>query len=241
MSQPHSPFATTQWTLIWRAADERSEDGKPALAEVVHRYWEPLYAFARRQGFSREDAEDATQEFLAEWMRGELLSKADPAKGRFRSYLLTIWKRFLIDRRRAAGQKRLGGGVPHLSIDSDTGEKHWHELSTMSADPDQVFLVSWAKSILAEAHRQVETSYRADGKGHVFDQLIPYLTAEVDAPTCQQLAKTLSMSTNAVRVALHRLRQRFGTNLHTIIASTVDDPEDVAAEVSDLLRALQHR
>lgn len=208
---------------------------------MVHRYWTPLYAYARREGLSREDAEDATQDFLSEWVHGDMLANADPAKGRFRSYLLTIWKRFLIDRRRSANQKRRGGGVRHFSIDRDSGERQWKELSAKQADADQLFLLSWAKSILAETHRQVADAYQAERRKEVFERLIPYLTTTVDATACQQLANQLSMTTNAVRVALHRLRHRFGETLRNLVASTVDDPNEVESEISDLLRAMQRQ
>ena len=136
LTASHEPFATTQWTLVWRAASDESQYARPALEEIMRRYWLPLYSSARRRGLSNQDAEDATQEFLSGIIDGRLLESADPAKGRFRTYLLTAWKRFLIDQNRKATAQRRGGQFTSFAIDFNSGEEHCELLSR--ANPIQI-------------------------------------------------------------------------------------------------------
>ncbi len=234
----NSQFATTQWTLVWQAAAEDSKHGRPALAEVIRRYWLPLYGFARRRGLSSEDAEDATQEFLSRVLDGNLLGSADPAKGKFRSYLLTAWKRFLIDEYRRNRAIQRGGHVRFGSIDVASGEKQWQALQARDGDPDRIFMLGWANAVLDEVRQRLCVDYQRTNRLNTFETLVPKLTSQLDAETYAQLAAQLGVSTSAVKVALHRLRQRYGTLLREVILETVDDPRDVDAELSELLQLL---
>ncbi len=238
MKHSNPQFATTQWTVVWRAAEEDSKHGRPALAEVVRRYWQPLYAFARRRGLSCEDAEDATQEFLSNVINGNLLASADPAKGKFRSFLLTAWKRFLVDQYRKQGATVRGGDVNLQSLDVNAGEQHWRELSSRDPDPDKTFHLSWATSLLEEARGRIRDEYEAKGKAALADALLPKLTHSLDSETYGQLAAELDMSTGAIKVAMHRLRQRFGSALREAVVETVEDSNDVDDELNEMLRVL---
>jgi RNA polymerase sigma-70 factor (ECF subfamily) len=231
-------FATTQWTLVWQAAAEDSQHGRPALAEVVKRYWLPLYSFARRRGLSSQDAEDATQEFLSRVMEGNLLGAADPAKGKFRTYLLTAWKRFLIDEYRKQGAARRGGAVQIASLDVACGEQQWLALRDRQSDPEQLFMLSWANTVLDETRQRLQADYRNSKRLPIFEVLHPKLTTQLDATAYAELAQQLSTSVSAVKVAMHRLRQRFGSTLREVIQETLDDPRDVDAELSELLRVM---
>ena len=238
MNHQNPQFATTQWTVVWKAAEEDSKHGRPALAEVVRRYWQPLYAFARRRGLSCEDAEDATQEFLSNVVNGSLLASADPAKGKFRSFLLTAWKRFLVDQYRKQGALVRGGDVKLESLDVSAGEQHWRELSSRNPDPDKIFNLSWATSLLEEAHRRIREEYEAKGKTELVDSLLPKLTHSLDSGSYAQLAAELEMTPGAVKVAMHRLRQRYGSALREVVVETLEDSGDVDAELNEMLRVL---
>lgn len=231
-------FATTQWTLVWKAAEEDSQYGRPALTEVIRRYWQPLYSFARRRGLSCEDAEDATQEFLIGVMSGKLLDSADPAKGKFRAFLLTAWKRFLVDEYRKKNAARRGGNVAEVSLDVRIGEQKWLELQSNSPDPERVFMHSWATTLVDQAMKRLGDDYRSKGKAHLFDALSTKMTQSMDAGQYAALATRLRISASAIKVALHRLRQRFGDVLRELVSETVDHPSEIKAEMDELLQVL---
>ena len=234
LTEPNPQFATTQWTLVWNAAKEDPQHGRPALDGLIRCYWHPLYSFARRQGLSREDAEDATQEFLSGVVRGDLLRSADPAKGRFRTFLLVAWKRFLIDEFRRGQTLRRGGDVKLVSLDFGSGEQCWLELESREPDPDRLYALSWANSLLDEVRSRLQASYSLRDRSTVYEVLIPRLTEPLTKPDYDSLANELSLSPSAVKVALHRLRQRFGQKLREVVLETLDDATEVDAEMAEL-------
>jgi RNA polymerase sigma factor (sigma-70 family) len=239
LTDPNPQFATTQWTLVWNAAAERNaEAGRPAIEELMRRYWQPLYHFARRQGLSREDAEDATQEFLSDIVLGKFLGQADPVKGKFRGFLLTAWKRFLIDQSRRQATERRGGRSVTVSLDVGTGELRWQELKSREQSPDRLFMASWAASLLDDVRQRLRNSYTERGRQGIFERLVPHLTDQLSAAEYETLARDMSLSPSAVKVALHRLRQRFGQTLREVVAETVDNPAEVDDEIRELLSTL---
>lgn len=238
MTEPNPRFATTQWTLVWNAAEQDSQDGQQALEELMRRYWYPLYGFARKRGLSREDAEDATQEFLSGVARGELLRNADPAKGKFRNFLLVAWKRFLIDEFRRRQSLRRGGDVRVLSMDFRAGEARWKELQSREPDPDRLFAQAWAGSLLDEVRTRLQASYVRRDRGRVFSLLMPRLTESLSQADYDQLAGELGLSPSAVKVALHRLRQRFGQQLRELVLETLEDSSEIDGEIAELRSVL---
>ena len=231
-------FKTTRWTVVFQAAAEDSGAGRPALTEIIQKYWRPLYFYARQRGLSAVDAEDATQSFLAGFVDGKLLERADPAKGRFRTYLLTAWKRYLVDQHRYATREKRGGVAPTLSIHAECSEVDWLSSRKENSDPDKVFQTGWAKNIVDETLRRLRSEYDSSQRAPVFDALIPYLSVPVTNEVYQQIASKLSVTTGASKVALHRLRQRFSQCIRDVIEETVDDPNDVESELSELFQVL---
>lgn len=239
LTRSNPEFATTQWTLVWKAAAEDSQVGRPALGELMRTYWQPLYAFARRRGLNSEDAEDATQEFLSRIVDGNLLESADPAKGKFRSFMITAWKRFLIDEYRKQQAEKRGGLAATISIDASVGERQWTESLSRESDADRVFMKSWANSTLEEARRRLRDDYVQRNKAEMADALLPLLTQSPTLHDRQELAKGLGVSEGAIKVALHRIRQKYGEVLRAVIAETVDNASDIDGEIDDMLRVLR--
>ncbi|MEL6108245.1 MAG: sigma-70 family RNA polymerase sigma factor [Planctomycetota bacterium] len=231
-------FASTQWTLVWRAAKEDAQQGRPALGELIQRYWDPLYSFARRHGLGREDAEDATQEFLSGVLQRGMLDSADPAKGKFRTFLLVAWKRFLIDDYRRSQTVRRGGTINLLSVDFGTCEQRWLEVESRDPDPDRLYTLCWAKSLLDEVRRRLRMSYANRGRSDLLTTLLPRLTESLSQTQYRELADQLVASPSAVKVALHRLRQRFGETLREVVLETLDDPSEVDAELAEMRAVL---
>lgn len=234
-------LTTTQWTVVVRAAQEKRSEERPALGQLLEKYWRPLYFYARQRGLSASDAEDATQEFMRELIEGEILSTADPAKGRFRNYLLTIWKRFLIDRNRGETRLKRGGGEVVTSIFCAAGEKDYLERSTYSPRqraPEELFEEEWASTIVADAFDKLKTEYSQSNRSKVFHGLAPFVTKPVTGETYSVVASQNGMTVGAAKVALHRLRQRFADVLRQSVEETLEDPSDLEAEIQVLLRFL---
>lgn len=230
--------------MVFQAARDKACSDNRALGQLMERYWQPLYFFARRQGLSAVDAEDATQAFLMELIDGKSLAAADPAKGRFRTYLLTLWKRFLIDRARYENRIKRGGGVMLTSLSAADGEKAWLHWSTVTAknvDPDQAYYEQWAASIIDAALQQLRLEYSQSRRKAIYEALLPYLTVPTQAEAVRSLAARLNCSEGATKVALHRLRQRFAEALRQQVQDTLDNPEDLDAELEELIRYFPRR
>ncbi|MFO1065407.1 MAG: sigma-70 family RNA polymerase sigma factor [Pirellulales bacterium] len=231
---------TTQWTVVFRAAREDRRSDRPALSQLIERYQQPLYFFARRQGLSADDAEDAVQSFLTELIEGDTLAAADPAKGRFRTYLLTLWKRFLTDRARYENRLKRGGGMAVTSLYCAEGEKAWVMWSGSSAsdrvDPDRAYYQQWASTIIESVLRDLKSEYVRSGRTDVFETLLPLLTVPADAETYRSSAARMNTTEGAVKVALHRLRQRFAQALRQQVIETLDDADELESELNELKR-----
>lgn len=231
-------FMTTRWTVVFEAAAEKSEAERPALSEIIKRYWRPLYFFARQRGLSQADAEDATQGFLIGLLDGKFLERADPAKGKFRTFLLTAWKRYLIDLHRHDAREKRGGSRATFSIDSEHSEQEWLQWRSKDADPERVFLASWASSLVEETLQRLRTEYASSRRTAIYDSLIPYLTTPQCKEVYEKISSELNGTAGASKVALHRLRQRFAQSLREVVEETVDDSNDVEAELNELFRVL---
>jgi RNA polymerase sigma-70 factor (ECF subfamily) len=110
-------FHTTHWTVVMAARQQ--DDGtaaREALASLCSTYWYPLYAFIRRQGSSPHEAEDLTQEFFLRFLERHSLGSVRPAAGKFRSFLLTCLKNFLVNERERERAECRGGGRPLVRL-----------------------------------------------------------------------------------------------------------------------------
>ena len=229
-------FATTSWSMIATARGEDSRAGS-ALEELCHAYWYPLYAYLRRSGKSREDSEDLTQGFLASLFSNNRLQLADAERGRFRTFLLSSLDHFVIGQwRRETAQKR-GGGQRPVSIDFSLAEERYGIEPVDRDTPQQHFDRLWAMELLGQVIALLEEEYRVAGKEELFSALAP-LIAATDQGAVSAIAEKLSMSVGAVRVALHRLRQRYRQRLRDLVERTLLDGQDVDEEIQELFRAL---
>jgi len=231
-----SSFATTHWSVVLSAGNQASPDYTRALSSLCEAYWYPLYAYLRRRGYDKQQAEDYTQDFFAALLERQGLGKADPKLGKFRSFLLASLKNFLADEwGRKQAQKR-GGGIKVSSLDFDDGDTRYSRELADGLSPEKLFERSWAQAILAQALSRLKAEFAAEGKQDMFEHLKAYLTAQ-DAPYCDAAA-ALNMTEGAVRVAVHRLRRRYGELVRREIAQTVATAEQVDEEMNALYAAL---
>ena len=227
-------FATTHWTVVLAAGRQHSPQAARALEELCRTYWFPLYAYVRRRGYAREDAEDLTQAFFTRLLEKNSFASLDAGKGKFRAFLLASVKHFLANARDKAHTLKRGGGSIPLSLDWQTADTQFQVAATGEPGPDQAFDREWAVALLARVIERLQNECAADGKAKLFEQLKLFLTAGNDEPAQGEVAQALGMEAGAVRVAIHRLRKRYRQLLRDEIAHTLTDQ----AMVDDEIRAL---
>lgn len=206
---------------------------RAALDELCRLYWFPIYAFARRRGHDEHTAKDLAQGFFLQLIDRNSIAQADANRGKFRSFLLACFKNHLAgDYEKQSAAKR-GGGIVHLDWDTADAERRLDSTDQPQATPEQLYLRHWATTVLEVATEQLRRSYEARGKTRLVEVLIPMLTG-ADAGI-GAAATALELSEGATRVALHRLRRRFGEILRATVAETVSDPAEVDTELRELL------
>jgi RNA polymerase sigma factor (sigma-70 family) len=235
-----APFALTHWSAVLRAGDQNSGLATEALEELCRVYWFPLYAFARRRGCTPADAEDLTQTFFARLLEHQFVARADPAKGRFRAFLLTLFKRFLANEwNREHAQKR-GGFQPVVPIEPHLAESRLGAEPAHTEQPDVLFERHWAMTLLDQVMKRLEEEYKGSGRGRLFEHLESCLVRDATALPYAEIAARLKLSEPAVKMAMQRLRARYQAILREEIGKTVTSPEDVEPELQDLFKAFRH-
>lgn len=233
---PGPVFVTTHWSVVLTAARTDTARAQDALEHLCRMYWYPIYHFVRRQGHSTHDAQDLTQEFFARLLEKNWIAHADQSRGRFRSFLLLVLKRFLAGEwHRANAQKRAGS---HQWLPLDTAETRYAREPADTSTPEQAFEKQWVLTLLETVLRQLREDYEQDGKGRLFEALKPSLLGSRESQPYAALAATLEMSEGAVKVAVHRLRERYRERLKAEIAHTVASPAEVDSEMRHLFHVL---
>lgn len=234
---PQSPreFRTTHWSLVVSA----SADSREALEELCAAYWPPLYWHLRRLGYDATEAEDLIQAFFARLLDKRLLELADRRRGRFRTFLVTALRRFVVNEWKHAGAAKRGGGIRHLALDSGRAGRLLAATAADDLTPDRLFERHWALVVLERAFQELEAEQRAAAKTAIFEALAPRLTGDTSAPGYDELADRLDSTPASLRMALSRLRKRLGELIREEIRKTVGSDADVDDEVGNLFRALQ--
>ena len=234
---PPASFPTTHWSCVLRAGDPTDPQGRNALERLCRDYWYPLYALVRRQGLDREEASDLVQGFLSDLIERRDLRKADPSRGRFRSFLRTACAHFLSHARDHDRAVKRGGGRSPVSIDLQDAEGRYINEPAHETTAERLFERRWAMILLGHVLTRLEFEARQSGKADLFNQLRPTLEGDSQPQSYKQIGETLQMSEGAVKVAAHRFRNRYRQILREEVARTVADPADIEAEIADLRRA----
>jgi RNA polymerase sigma factor (sigma-70 family) len=214
-----------------------AESAEAAMSKLCHIYWYPVYAFVRRQGHNEDDARDLTQEFFSRVLEKNYFRDADPARGRFRSFLLAAVRHFLANEwNRERAQKR-GGGVVTISLDPHLAEGRYRLEPVDRETPETLFERQWALALLANVMAALQKESADEGKLDQFEKLAPCLTGTSDVAYAE-LARQWNSSEGAVKVAVHRLRKRYRDLVRREIAETVAQPEEVDDEIRYLLAVL---
>ena len=229
-------FATTHWTLVL-ASQGSSPQANQALERLCRWYWPPLYAYVRRRGYRPEEAQDLTQEYFARLLQQNDLAQVKPELGRFRNFLLASMKHFLANEWDAAQTQKRGGGQTRLSWDEETLERQYLLEAADQATPETIFERRWALSVLEQALAQLGEEYARAGKQDLFDGLKAFLSGDKRLIPQAEIAAQLGISISAVRVGVHRLRQRYGQLLREQIAATVSSSAEIEEEIRHLFTA----
>lgn len=231
-------FATTRWSIVVHAGKLETPAARDALEHLCRTYWYPLYSHVRRRGHSPADAQDLTQEFFARLLARDTLAAADPARGRFRSFILTVLDRFLADEWDKARTQKRGGGCEILSLDVVAAERRFESDTSGSDAPDRAFDRQWAVALLESVLTRLSEEYRSKGQERLFATLRPSLVNAHGSESCAALAAQLNLAEGTVRVAVHRLRKRYRALLEAEIAETVATPEEAQEELRHLFRTV---
>jgi RNA polymerase sigma-70 factor (ECF subfamily) len=231
-------FATTHWSAVLRAGEDSSPAARQALEELCESYWYPLYAYVRRNGHSPHDAQDLVQEFFFRFLERKYLRHADRNRGRFRTFLLSSLKNFLINEWNKANREKRGGGRQVISLDEEKTETRFLAEPADERTPDKAFERQWAMVLLDRVLNQLEAEFVAAERGQVFEELKSFLTAEDNESSYAEIGRRLGMTEGNLKVTIHRLRRRYRELLREEIARTVDGTEAIDQEIRDLFAAL---
>jgi RNA polymerase sigma-70 factor (ECF subfamily) len=238
MNSRAASFATTHWSVVLAASQSTDAQASEALEQLCRTYWYPLYAYVRRRGYNPEDAEDLTQEFFARFLAGNILARVDRERGKFRSYLLGALNHFLADAWDHTHRVKRGGGQAVQPFDVRSGESLYMLEPVEELTPDRLFDRRWALTVLDQVIRRLRQEYEQSDKGRLFEKLSAFLPGDAEADSYGELARELGMTEGTVRVAVHRLRRRYGELFSAEVAHTVSSPAEIHDEMRYLLGAV---
>ena len=228
-------FATTHWSVVLLAGQADSPQATEALEKLCRTYWYPLYVYVRRQGNSPEDAQDLTQEFLSRLLEKNYLAKADRDRGKFRTFLLGSLKNFLVNEWKRAGRLKRGGDLTFLSFDANVAEDRYAAEPANESNPDAAYEQRWAVTLIEQVLATLRREYSAANKSRLFEELKGFIWGDKSTASYAEIAGHLNLTEGTVKVAVHRLRQRFRELLRAEVAHTVARPEDIDGELRHLI------
>ena len=237
-------FVTTRWSVILSCSDLEGGEQKTrkALADLCKIYWRPVFAFICHRGQSVPDAQDLTQDFFVRVLKGQLLQRADPNRGRFRSLMLRALQDFLRDAAEKRHTRKRGRDVQFVSWDDWMAEAPSRlSVPTQNSEtwsPERIFDVRWAATVVERALRRLGDECEKRGRRRVFDVLSVCLTAEREDVRYAKFSKTLGLSVVALKSLVHRLRERYRALLREEVARTVEKPSEIEDELRYLCSAL---
>jgi len=224
-------FATTHWSVVLAAKEGEASEAAGALEKLCRTYWPPLYAYIRRDGCDKTEAQDLTQEFFARLLSRDYLQQLRHQEGKFRSFLLAYLKNFLSEQRRRAGAQKRGGDRVFVPLDTPAGEEGYLLEPVDELTPDQVFERRWAQAVLQTALDRLRAEFAGRGQSVLFERLQDYQPREAGGKSYAQLGDELGLTEAAIKSVVQRMRQRHRELLREEIAQTVARPEEIEEEL----------
>jgi RNA polymerase sigma-70 factor (ECF subfamily) len=221
-------FQATLWTVVLKA----KEHSRDALEKLIQVYWKPVYMYIRRWGYPSEEAKDLCQSFFADLLERDFLKGVSREKGRFRTFLLTVLKRYLINESERKRAQKRGGGKAALSLDYARAERDYTIMPTSAETPERSFNRQWALEAMARALGALSNEMDAS----TFDAIKPHLAG---GPAYEETAKRLGVTVVRLNNLIHRTRKRYRELLQTEVAGSLTDPGQAEEEVRSLLEAVK--
>jgi RNA polymerase sigma factor (sigma-70 family) len=236
----HGPrvFATTHWSVVLAAQNGESEPKRRALESLCGSYWYPIYVYVRRKGYSPHDAQDLTQEFFAQLIAKGILLAVDRERGKFRSFLLATLDHVAAREWNRAHRLKRGTQYSFLSWEDEKPEDRYLQEPANVETPERDFDRQWAITVLSRTMEELRKECEANGKAALFAELKPRLAGDTELGSYSAISQRLGMSEAWLRVAIHRMRRRFGELLRNEVAQTVGSTEDVETELRYLMRVM---
>lgn len=231
-------FLSTRWSVVLDVGGQDPARVREALETLCSTYWYPLYAFVRRRGVDAEEAQDVTQGFFARLLEHRDLAGLDPARGRLRAFLLVSLKHYLANHRDQQRAQKRGGRHESLPLDMSGADERYGLAAPPALSPERLFERAWALALLERVLASVRERYEGRDRGALFEELKGTLTGEQPVGGLAAVGERLGMTEGAVKVAAHRLRERYRTTLRSEVAGTLEDPAQVEDELQDLFQAL---
>ncbi len=231
-----SHFNTTCWTVILDSAKSDPAESRPALESLCQTYWEPLYSYARRSGQSHENAQDITQSFFKHLLEKNLPGHADPGLGRFRSYLLSSLRHFMVDYHRSSKSLKRGGQVEHVPFKAE----FLPSLPSNGETPEAAYDRKWAHTLITLCLDRIQAEQATIGQSERFSLMRPLLLDPGDrSPAAGELIFRFGMTPGSIRTAISRLRARFREIVRQEVSRLVADASEIDDEIAYLFRAMQ--
>ena len=234
-------FTTTHWSVVLKAGDGASPIALAALDQLCRDYWFPLYVYVRRQGFAPPEAQDLTQGFFCQLIEKEFLKEVDPNKGRFRAFLLAAIKHHILNQLKFSRRLKRGGDQVMVPFDPLVAETRFRAEPAIESTAERAFDRRWAMTVMELGLQHLRNEYREGGKEDLFQALKKFISAEAETGEYAELAPGIGITKNAVGVAVHRLRQRYGELIRAEITNTVAQPFEVEEELRYLFGLLTER
>jgi RNA polymerase sigma-70 factor (ECF subfamily) len=234
----HPAFTTTHWSMVLAAGRKESRQADEALERLCRMYWYPIFIFLRRSGWMAHDAEDLTQAFFERVLQKDYLHAVDRNKGKFRSFLLAMLRHFIANYRRDARAQKRGGHFRFMSIEDDSIGKQDLTSALAGGSPEQSFERQWALTLLEHVVNRLRDEFLAAGKADQFEGLKIFLTGDKHARSYGELAVQFRTSEAALKMAVSRMRRRYGELLREEIESTVSTREEADEEMRALFAAI---
>ena len=232
-----SRFRTTHWSMVLSAGDSGDPLSREALSTLCQMYWHPVYAFVRRKGYDPDTAQDLTQGFFLFLLEKNTIKTARPDKGKFRSFLLVVLKRYLTNEWKRQRAEKRGGGSASLTFSFEDAERRY-ALEPVDRDtPETIFEKQWIRTLIHNSLQRLKREMNSSGKPERTEPLTSILTGSGDGAPYVEVARKLGMSESALKVSIHRTRRRFGSMLREEVAQTVSEPSLVEEELSYLFSA----
>ncbi len=236
---PRGQFHTTHWSVVLACTGKDDlNQARDALGKLFQTYWYPLYAYIRRRGYGEHDTEDLVQAFCLHLQEKHALAKADPQRGKFRTFLLTSLQNFLANQQARSRAQKRGGGREMVFLDSEEASARYRVEPVDRLTPEAIFDTRWAHAVLEETLAGLRADFLEKGKERLFDGLASFLSADEPVDSYQQAAARLGLPLSAIKTSVHRLRQDYREKLREEIARTVSTPNEIDDELRHLRKVL---